>query len=211
MRNPINAALTLAAFLAGMLMLSSENTFAQSYKCKGADGKIEYSDRPCAVDKDVLAKPASASNSVAGKPVNTSMVQLGTLFVDFEDRLCEREKLSIEIDKAQRSGDLQKSDTTWKPKQERINFLNDTLIEFQAKASKIISASKPDGDEPAALRKYQRRLKDCDKAKPSAFMFNDKPVESKPSEAKTNDGKAAAKPTDAKAVEPKASDVKTSK
>ena len=211
MRNPINVALTLTAFSAGMLMLSSENAFAQSYKCKGADGKIEYSDRPCAVDKDVLSKPASASNSVAGKPVNTPLLKLGALFVDFEDRLCEREKLSTEIDKAQRSGELQKSDTTWKPKQERLNFLNDTLIEFQSKASKIISASKPDGDEPAALRKYQRRLKDCDKAKPSAFMFSEKPLESKPSEAKTTDGKSAAKPMDVKAAEPKATDVKTSK
>lgn len=192
-------------------MFCSENTIAQSYKCKGADGKIEYSDRPCAVDKDVLSKPPSASNSAAAKPANTPMLQLGTLFVDFEDRLCEREKLSMEIDKAQRSGELQKSDTTWKPKQERFNFLNDTLIEFQAKASKIISASKPDGDEPAALRKYQRRLKDCDKAKPSAFMFNDKPVEPKPSDAKANDGKSAPKPTDAKTSEPKISDVKTSK
>ena len=108
MRTSHRPIITFAALAAIALTLtfSSGNTFAQSYKCKGADGKIEYSDRPCAVDKDVLSKPASTT--VAAKPTNTPMLQLGTLFADFDERLCEREKLSTEIDKAQRTGDLQK-------------------------------------------------------------------------------------------------------
>lgn len=177
----------IAVAIAIPLASLSHSVFAQSYKCKGADGKIEYSDRPCTPDKDVLAKP-QATNSVSSKPVTSPMQQLQTLFTDYEERLCEREKLSMELDKANRNGDSVKAKDVWKPKQERLYFLNDTLIEFQDKAGKVVKVAGTDSEESASLRKYQRRLKDCDKNK-----SEEKTVEK-------NAEKSAAKPADSKAA-----------
>ena len=181
----------IAVAIAIPLATLSHSVFAQSYKCKGADGKIEYSDRPCTPDKDVLAKP-QATSSVSSKPATSPMQQLQTLFTDYEERLCEREKLSIELDKANRNGDSVKEKDVWKPKQERLNFLNDTLIEFQDKAGKVIKVAGTDSEESAALRKYQRRLKDCDKNK-----SEEKNAEKN---AGKNAEKSAAKPADPKAA-----------
>ena len=185
------------------MVIAAPYAYAQSYKCKGADGKIEYGDRPCASDKDVLAKPAAAK--VTLKATAVPMLQLQSLFADYEDRLCEREKLSMELDQAHRSGEVQKAEATWKPKQDRLSFLNDTLIEFQTKAGKIVKATGADGEESAALRKYQRRLKDCEKIKPSEAMAAD----AKAAEAKANDAKSVTKdvktvvPATAKPTDPK--------
>ena len=89
------------------------------------------------------------------------MARLEALFADFEPRLCERETLATEIDIAQRSGELKTSEATWKPRQERLNLLNDTLIEFQEKAGKVTKGTASDSAEMMAVRKFQRKLKDC--------------------------------------------------
>ena len=156
----------------------SDQAFAQSYKCKGADGKIEYSDRPCAADKDVLSKPTATG--ITSKPVVSGMQQLQSLFMEYEERLCEREGLSIEMDAAYRSGEVKKSEALWKPKQDRLNLLNDTLIEFQSKAGKVTQVAGNDSGESAELRKFQRKLKTCSKGKSTDV----KPAESKASEVK---------------------------
>lgn len=137
---------------------------AANYKCKGADGKIEYSDRPCDTGKESLTQPRSAGG-VVSTPTIAPMVRLETLFKDYEPRLCEREKLATEIDIAQRSGELKKAEATWKPRQERLSLLNDTLIEFQDKAGKVTKGTASDSTEMMAVRKFQRSLKDCGAAK----------------------------------------------
>ena len=86
----------------------------------------------------------------------------------------------MEMDAAYRSGEVKKMEELWKPKQDRLNFLNDTLIEFQAKAGKITQAAGNDSEESAELRKFQRKLKACNKGKPGDV----KPAESKASEVK---------------------------
>ena len=136
---------------------------AANYKCKGADGKIEYSDRPCDTNKESLSQPRDPG--VISTPAVASMTRLETLFTDFEPRLCERETLATEVDMAQRSGELKKADDIWKPKQERLNFLNDTLIEFQEKAGKVTKGTASDSTEMMAVRKFQRKLKDCGNVK----------------------------------------------
>lgn len=147
-----------------LLLGISSLVAAQNYKCKSADGKIEYSDRPCDTSKELLSKPRSAGG-VTSTPTIAPMVQLDTLFTDFEPRLCEREKLASEVDMAQRSGALRAAEAIWKPKQERLNFLNDTLIEFQEKAGKVTRGKASDSAEMMAVRKFQSKLKDCGLAK----------------------------------------------
>ena len=137
---------------------------AANYKCKGADGKIEYSDRPCDTGKESLTQPRSAGG-VVSTPTIAPMARLESLFTDYEPRLCEREKLATEIDIAQRSGELKKAEATWKPKQDRLSLLNDTLIEFQDKAGKVTRGTASDSTEMMAVRKFQRSLKDCGAAK----------------------------------------------
>ena len=132
---------------------------AANYKCKGTDGKIEYSDRPCDNSKESLSQPRGPG--VVSTPTVASMTRLETLFADYEPRLCERETLATEVDMAQRSGELKKADAIWKPKQERLNFLNDTLIEFQEKAGKVTKGTASDSTEMMAVRKFQSKLKDC--------------------------------------------------
>ena len=146
----------------GILMQPSA-VMAANYKCKGADGKIEYSDRPCDTNKESLSQPRDPG--VISTPAVASMTRLETLFTDFEPRLCERETLATEVDMAQRSGELKKADDIWKPKQERLNFLNDTLIEFQEKAGKVTKGTASDSTEMMAVRKFQRKLKDCGNVK----------------------------------------------
>ena len=173
-----NLSIALAVLCTVAVAGVSHQASAQSYKCKGADGKIEYSDRPCAADKDVLSKPTA--KGITSKPVVSGMQQLQSLFTEYEERLCEREGLSMEMDAAYRSGEVKKMEELWKPKQDRLNFLNDTLIEFQAKAGKITQAAGNDSEESAELRKFQRKLKACSKGKPADV----KPAESKAGEVK---------------------------
>ena len=147
-------------FSALALLLAMQSTaMATNYKCKGVDGKIEYSDRPCDTGKESLSKASSAP------PIVAPLMRLDTLFSDYEPRLCERETLANELDVAQRSGELKKAEAIWKPKQERLNLLNDTLIEFQEKAGKVTKGTASDSEEMMAVRKFQRKLKDCGSTK----------------------------------------------
>ena len=132
---------------------------AANYKCKGADGKIEYSDRPCDTSKESLSQPRGTG--VVSTPAIASMTRLETLFTDYEPRLCERENLATEVDMAQRSGQLKSAEAVWKPKQERLNLLNDTLIEFQEKAGKVTKGTASDSAEMMAVRRFQIKLKGC--------------------------------------------------
>ena len=145
----------LAVLLSGLSPAMADN-----FKCKGADGKIEYSDRPCDTSKQSLT-PQRSAGGVVSAPTIAPMVRLETLFADFEPRLCERETLATEIDIVQRSGELRTAETIWKPKQERLNLLNDTLIEFQEKAGKVTKGTASDSEEMMAVRKFQRKLKTC--------------------------------------------------
>ena len=147
-------------YFASAAIAASFNATAENYKCKGADGKIEYSDRPCDTNKESLNQPRS-SGGVISAPTVAPMVKLEGLFTDYEPRLCEREKLATEVDIAQRSGVLKSSEAVWKPKQERLSFLNDTLIEFQDKAGRITQGTGSDSREMMAVRKFQRKLKEC--------------------------------------------------
>ena len=147
-------------FALAMCLAMQSSAMADNYKCKGADGKIEYSDRPCDTSKESLSQPRSAGGVVPA-PTIAPMARLDALFADYEPRLCERETLATEVDIAQRSGDLKQTEAIWKPKQERLNLLNDTLIEFQDKAAKVTRGTASDSAEMMAVRKFQRKLKDC--------------------------------------------------
>ncbi len=151
----------IQAVLVVTLTLLAQAAIAQSYKCKGADGRIEYSDRPCSTDKDVLAQPKSAT--ITSKPLAVPMQQLEAAFKEYESRLCEREQLATEIDAANRAGEISKNAAAWKPKQDRLSDLNEILIEFQGKTGKITRAAGSDSPESTALRKFQTKLKDCAK------------------------------------------------
>jgi len=147
--------------LAILALLLSANALAQSYKCQGADGKIEYSDRPCAPGKAILSDPTR--KGAAFKPTVAPMERLNNLFAEYEERLCEREKLATEVDMANRSGDMKKDPEGWKAKQERLSFLNDTQIEFQEKASNITKGTNPESEENKELRRFRTKLRDCGK------------------------------------------------
>jgi hypothetical protein len=152
---------SVAGFSAFALLITMQSSaMAANYKCKGADGKIEYSDRPCETNKESLTQPRSVGGVVSA-PTVAPMVKLEALFADYEPRLCEREALATEVDIAQRSGELRKSEAAWKPKQDRLNLLNDNLIEFQEKAGKVTKGTASDSAEMMAVRKFQRKLKDC--------------------------------------------------
>lgn len=131
---------------------------AENFKCKGADGKIEYSDRACDTSKESLTKPKSGAVST---PTSEPMKQLETLLADYEPRLCERERLASEIDVAQRNGELKATPGRYALRQERLNLLNDTQIEFQDKARKITKGMVTDSPEMMSVRNFQRKLKGC--------------------------------------------------
>ncbi|MEQ1515806.1 MAG: DUF4124 domain-containing protein [Usitatibacteraceae bacterium] len=131
---------------------------AESYKCKGADGKIEYSDRACDTSKESLSKPKV--DAVSG-PASVPMKQVETLVADYEPGLCERERIASELDAALRSGDLKATPGRWKLRQERLVELNDKQIEFQDKARKITKGMPTDSPELMAVRNFQRKLKTC--------------------------------------------------
>lgn len=168
-----------------------------AYKCQGADGKVEYSDRPCDTTKNTLDKPRT-NTGVVTRTIGNPLEQLEKIFVDYEPRLCERDKLATELDMARRKGDIAASPAKWKTKQDRQIELNEVLVDFQARTSKITKAAGNDSAEMAVLRKFQLGLKTCDLAKPyatasvSASKPADKPTD-KPVD-KSATGKAPAKP-----------------
>lgn len=138
-----------------------------AFKCQGADGKVEYSDRPCDTTKSTVNAP-NANRGIQSRPTVNPMEQLEKLFTDFRPRLCDREALSAELDRANRSGDFRKQAEVWKPKQDKLLELNDVMVDFQQRAGKITKAAGNDSKEMAALRKFQAGLKDCIPPAPAA-------------------------------------------
>ncbi len=137
-----------------------------AFKCQGADGKVEYSDRPCDTNKNTVNAP-NANKGIQTRPAVNPMEQLEKLFVDYRPRLCEREALSAELDRANRSGEFRKQADVWKPKQDKLLELNDVMVDFQQRASKITKAAGNDSKEMAALRKFQVGLRECVPASPA--------------------------------------------
>ncbi len=149
-------------FFALLLLFLCTSALAQSYKCQGADGKIEYSDRPCAEGKSILTDPSKKSGA-SFKPMVAPMERLNALFTEYHDRLCEREKLATEIDIANRNGTMKKGSEEWKAKEERLSLLNDTQVEFQEKAGKIAQPAGLESEESKELRRFRTKLRDCGK------------------------------------------------
>ncbi|MFN7221608.1 MAG: DUF4124 domain-containing protein [Burkholderiales bacterium] len=148
-----------------LILLAISTMFAPlpamaAFKCQGADGKVEYSDRPCDTSKNTVNAP-NANKGIQSRPAVNPMDQLEKLFTDFRPRLCEREALSAELDRANRSGEFGKQVDVWKPKQDKLLELNDVMVDFQQRASKITKPSGNDSKEMAALRKFQAGLKEC--------------------------------------------------
>jgi Domain of unknown function (DUF4124) len=126
-----------------------------NYKCKAADGKIEYSDRPC-------GEPF-ATTTTAPVKTSASLERLTTLISTYDAKLCEREKLATEVDRAVRAGVAVGPE--WKAKQVTLRDLNDEMVAFQDKAGKLARAAGPDSAEAQTLRKFQLKLKECAKLK----------------------------------------------
>ncbi|MFM7293290.1 MAG: hypothetical protein ACKO1K_00525 [Burkholderiales bacterium] len=143
-----------------VLLLSTIGSARAAFKCQGADGKIEYSDRACDTTKTALDKP-NAGKTVQPKVVANPMEQLEKLFADFEPRLCEREALAAELDRAGRSGEITKAPLAWRSKQDSLIELNDIMVDFQLRAGKITKPAGNGSAETAALQKFQASLKSC--------------------------------------------------
>lgn len=142
-----------------------------AFKCQGADGKVEYSDRPCDTNKNTVNAP-NAGKGIQTRSTTNPMEQLEKLFLDYRPRLCEREALSAELDRANRSGEFRQQAAAWKPKQDKLFELNDVMVDFQQRASKITKAAGNDSKEMAALRKFQVGLRECVPAAPAPAPVN---------------------------------------
>jgi len=161
----MNKSVNILNFLFALLIVAYIPSANAAYKCQGADGKVEYSDRPCEVTKSTLDQPKTSTGEVTRK-VGNPMVQLEKIFVDYFVRLCEREKLATEMSEAGRRGEIAKQPAAWKTKQDRLIELNEVLVDFQQRTSVITKAAGGDSKEMSALRKYQLGFRDCDLAKP---------------------------------------------
>lgn len=146
----------ILTFIVTVLALSALPSAATSFKCKTADGKIEYSDSPCASDKQNLNKKVTET---AAKPEPAPMERLTTLMKAFEEPLCEREKLALELGQQSRLTPVQR--TALKPKFDRLAELNETQVDFQRQARKITEATGAQSPESTALRRFQSRVKQC--------------------------------------------------
>lgn len=138
--------------------LNANNAIAENHKCKGADGKIEYSDRPCAGEKSASSTSSAASGD---KTVSPSIEKLNLLFAEYEERLCERERLANETDRAARNATLHLP--AWAAKEARLRDLNEDLVQFQTKASKFTSGKASDSEETMAVRQFQIKVRKCGK------------------------------------------------
>jgi hypothetical protein len=137
--------------------LNTSNALAENHKCKGADGKIEYSDRPCLAEKSASPTASTAND----KAVSPAIEKLNLLFAEYEERLCERERLSNETDRAARNGTLQTAG--WAAKEAKLRDLNEDLVQFQGKASKFTSGKPSDSEETMAVRQFQIKVRKCGK------------------------------------------------
>jgi hypothetical protein len=155
---PSKIILTISFLTIVLSTLNISNAIAQNHKCKGADGKVEYSDRPCVAEKVASSTSSVASND---KPVSPLIEKLNLLFAEYEDRLCQRERLSNETDRAARSGTLHLPE--WSAKEAKLRDLNEDLVQFQGKASKFTSGKASDSEETMAVRQFQIKVRKCGK------------------------------------------------
>lgn len=150
-------ALTVSFLTLVLSTLNLTHALAENHKCKGADGKIEYSDRPCVAEKSA----ASTASATRDKPVSPAIEKLNILFAEYEERLCERERLSNETDRAARNATLHLP--AWAAKEARLRDLNEDLVQFQNKASKFTSGRASDSEETMAVRQFQIKVRKCGK------------------------------------------------
>jgi hypothetical protein len=150
--------LTLSFLTIILSTLNSGNAFAENHKCKGADGKIEYSDRPCVAEKSASSTSSTASGD---KPVSPSIEKLNLLFAEYEERLCERERLANETDRAARNATLHLP--AWAAKEAKLRDLNEDLVQFQTKVSKFTNGKASDSEETMAVRQFQIKVRKCGK------------------------------------------------
>ncbi len=142
------------AFLAGVVLVVFASSAQANFKCKADNGKIEYSDRPCGEPFVASAGPAK---------VSPTLERLNTLISSYDARLCEREKLATEVDRAARAGTA--TGPEWVEKKTKLRDLTDEQGAFQDKANKLARAAGPDSPEAASLRTFQLKLKECAKLK----------------------------------------------
>jgi hypothetical protein len=143
------------AFLAGVVLVVFASSAQANFKCKGDNGKVEYSDRPC-------GEPYVAANTGPAK-VSPTLERLTTLISSYDTRLCEREKLATEVDRASRAGEA--NGPEWAEKKSKLRELTDEQAAFQEKAGKLARAAGPDSPEAAAMRAFQIKMKECAKLK----------------------------------------------
>lgn len=148
---------TVSFLILALSTLTITHALAENHKCKAADGKIEYSDRPCGVEK--LA--ASTTSATGEKPVSPTIEKLNILFAEYEERLCERERLANETDRAARNATLHLPG--WTAKEAKLRDLNEDLVQFQGKANKITTGKPSDSEETMAVRQFQIKIRKCGK------------------------------------------------
>jgi hypothetical protein len=132
---------------------------AASHKCMGADGKVEYRDQPCGTVQ--VASTSKEKPEPAAKVPVAATDKFGALFNDYESRLCERERLASEVDRAARSGKAQGPD--YKLKEDRLRDLNEDLIQFQSKLAKLTTGKAFESEEMVNVRQFQAKVRKCGK------------------------------------------------
>jgi hypothetical protein len=158
-----------APLILALVSLAPPASNAAAFKCKAADGKIEYSDRPCEVTKSTIAGPQGAK--IDGQKSGPDPIsELQKIFDEFEPTLCERERLAGEIDRATRNGELHSKPAAWAPKQEKLYNLNDQMAIFQERVGKYTRPAGVNSREIAAVRKFQMGLKNCDRPLPGKIL-----------------------------------------
>jgi len=172
-------AITTVLRAATLVLVFAAPAAQAAFKCQGADGKIEYSDRPCETNKNTLEKPTT-NKGVQSRAIGNPMAQLEKLFTDYEPRLCEREALAFQLDAANRSGEVGKARDAWRPRQDKLIELNEVMVDFQLRANKITKPAGNDSAETAALRKFQAGLKTCTERAAAARAEPAAPAPTKP-------------------------------
>ena len=150
--------LTISFLTIILSTLNIGNANAENHKCKTADGKIEYSDRPCVAEKSASSTSAAP---IGDKPASPTIEKLNLLFAEYEERLCQRERLSNETDRAARNATLHLP--AWAAKEAKLRELNEDLVQFQSKASKFTSGKASDSEETMAVRQFQIKVRKCGK------------------------------------------------
>lgn len=98
--------------LFAVLMSGTPPTAAQVFKCKGADGRIEYGSKPCAGDTGTAlpiaggragaaARPAAPAPAAAPKPADIEAVPSGRRVDYFEAIRCQHARHTVEAARAE--------------------------------------------------------------------------------------------------------------